>query len=348
MKAQWRITLAASQEEALLAADLYNQSRRARRLEGFFIHMHLAWLYLFIARHQRDRIPHYYRLANGRYERVNGERKTWELAKFARERWAENDPTRRNLELTIALRHKIEHRFADAIAVATAGYAQSLVMNYERELTDQFGTSHSLGGDLRFPVFIGTLSKEGAVRIAAAQQRLPRNTKRFLADFQADLDPAVRNDLRYEFRVHLIPKTGAKTDADVALTFVRTEELSDEQRGALANIGNLGTVVVREQIRDVANADKMKPGEASRKIQDKIPFKFSVHSHFPKAWKNLQARPGGKTDHPERTRGDYCVYDRPHGDYLYTEAFIDKVAKECSSEDGFKRLTGIAAVRKAR
>lgn len=49
MQAKWRITLEAACEEALLAADLYNQPKKARRLEGFFVHMHIAWLYAFQA-----------------------------------------------------------------------------------------------------------------------------------------------------------------------------------------------------------------------------------------------------------------------------------------------------------
>lgn len=314
MKAQWKFTLDAAKGEALLAADLYNQSKRPRRLEGYFVHMHMAWLYLFLARYQRDKNPHHYRMPNGRFERVDGEPKTWDLTKFVRERWPDNDPVRRNLELTVALRHKIEHRYAEAAATATAGYAQSLLLNFETELTEAFGLGHSLGDDLRFPVFVGTFSRRGAARIAAAQQKLPARTKRFLAEFHAGLDPTTRDDPRYEFRVHLIPKTGPKSDADVAMTFVRADELSDDQRRALADIGNTGTVVVRDQIRDVANADKMKPGEAARKIEARIPFKFSVHSHFPKAWKALQARPSGKTENPERTRVDFCVWDRPHGE----------------------------------
>ena len=40
-------------EEALLAVDLYDRSRRPRRLEGFFVHMHLAWLYLFEAQNTK-------------------------------------------------------------------------------------------------------------------------------------------------------------------------------------------------------------------------------------------------------------------------------------------------------
>jgi hypothetical protein len=346
MKAQWKVTLAASEAEALLAVDLYNQPKRPRRLEGFFVHMQLAWLYLFQARYQRDRLDYHYRKANGRYERIDGEPKTWDLSRFVRAQWPDNDPARKNLELNIALRNKIEHRYEDATAVATAGYAQALLLNFEDELTKTFGSRETLADDLRFPVFIGTFTRDGAARIAAAQQRLPKRTKHFLASFQAGLDPAIVDDQRYEFRVHLIPKTGPKTDADVALTFVRATDLSDDQRQALADIGKTGTVIVREQIRDVVNADKMKPSEAAKKVQDRIPFKFSVHSHFRRAWRALEVRPPGGDPNPERTRSEFCVYDRPHQDYLYTQAFVDKVATKISTDEGFRELLGLDPVLK--
>jgi len=189
VRAEWKFTLDAAKHEALVAVELYNQPTRPRRLEGFFVHMHMAFLYLFIARYQRDKLNYHYKRPNGRYEKVDGERKTWDLSRFARERWSANEPVRRNLELTIALRHKIEHRNAEAAAVATAGYAQALLLNFENELTETFGLDHTLGDDLRFPVFVGTFTRDGAARMAAAQLGLSTKTTRFLADFQADLDP---------------------------------------------------------------------------------------------------------------------------------------------------------------
>ena len=78
MKATWRIMLEGSRDEALLAVDLYNQPRQPRRLEGFFVHMHIAWLYLLHAEYRRDGVDYYYRLPNGRFDRVDEERKTWE------------------------------------------------------------------------------------------------------------------------------------------------------------------------------------------------------------------------------------------------------------------------------
>jgi hypothetical protein len=44
-------------------------------------------------------------------------------------------------------------------------------------------------------------------------------------------------------------------------------------------------------------------------------------------WKSLRVRPGRKTDHPENTDQRYCVWDEPHGDYLYTQAWVEKVIR---------------------
>ena len=62
-------------------------------LEGFFVHMHLAWLYLFQARYEREHRDYFFRKPNGRYERIDGEPKSWDLAKFTRERWVDNEPS---------------------------------------------------------------------------------------------------------------------------------------------------------------------------------------------------------------------------------------------------------------
>lgn len=218
MKARWKVTLDGAKDEALLAVDLYNQPTRPRHLKGFFVHMHLAWLYLFQARYEREHRDYFFRKPNGRYERIDGEPKSWDLAKFTRERWVDNEPVRLNLEFTIALRNKIEHRYEEAISIAVAGYAQALLLNFEEELIQVFGRSHALGNQLRFPIFVGTFTKEGMARAAAMQQQLPSKTRRFISQFESSLDPKVMDDQHYEFRVHLIPKLGAKSEADLALT----------------------------------------------------------------------------------------------------------------------------------
>ncbi len=347
MQARWKATLNAAKQEALLAADLYNQTRSPRRLEAFFVHMHLAWLYLFIATYQRKRQPYFYRRSDGRhYEKVNGERKTWDLDSFVATYWEEQDPIRKNLELSIALRNKIEHRHEEATALATAGYAQALLLNLESFLVQEFGSHESLSDALRFPVFVGTFSRDSAVRLADLQRKMPSSTHRLLTEFELSLNPSVREDARYEFRVHIVPKLSSKTEADTAITFVRAEDLTTEQREALEAMGKTGSVIVRERVRNVANAHFMTPTEAAKAIEQGIPFKFGVHPHFVKAWKALDARPSARSIHPEHTREEWCLYDRVHRDYVYTADFVAKVVRECGTDSGFQGLLGMRPVRK--
>ena len=201
---RWRGMVKASQQEALLAVDLYNRRGNERLLEAFFVHMHIAWLYLLHAECVRAGADYRYRDAAGRLIRVDGEPKTWELQKCVENRWsAQNDPVRRNLEKTVIIRNKIEHRWQEALTVATGGYAQALVLNYESEILTAFGPKFSLADELRFPIFLSAFTEEGVERMIAAQRSLPPRLRRLLAEFDADLDDSVRYDQRYEFRVHL-------------------------------------------------------------------------------------------------------------------------------------------------
>jgi hypothetical protein len=128
---------------------------------------------------------------------------------------------------------------------------------------------------------------------------------------------------------------GPKSTADLWMTFHRDDELTDEQRRALEDLGQYGRVVVRDRLRPVANLGLMKPAAAPAAIEAQIPFRFRASSEFPAAWKALDCRPSSGASHPERTKDQFCVYDEPHRDYLYTQAFVDKVVRETRSAARF-------------
>ena len=319
---KWLDEVEASKHEAVQAVDLYDRPARQRSVASFLLHMHRAWLHLLRARLERD----------GR-----DEARKWDLDRCIEERWRAGDPVRRNLELTIALRERMQHRDEEAVAVASSGYVQALLLNYEEELTSTFGAEHSLGDDLRFPVFVATFTPDGVDRMMRAQESLPKELAQLLSDAG---DEARETDPRFEFRLHLVPKQGPRADDDVSLTFLREEDLSDDQRETLAGLDTSGMVIVRERHRPVSNVDKMKPGEAARRIEQAIPFRFSLYYHFILAWKRLGVRPDGGAKFPERTDERYCVYDAAHHDYLYTDAFVDLVLERIATTEGFEEFFG--------
>jgi hypothetical protein len=305
--------------------------------------MHLAWLYVLHAQYRREGVDYHYRLPNGWFERIDGEKKTWDLARSVRHRWPNKGAVRTNLELTIALRNKIEHRYHEAIALATSGYAQALLLNFEDELTTAFGPDASLGQQLRFPIFVAQFTPLGDKRIQELRDSLPKTTRDFLARFESDLDASITNDQRYEFRINMIPKLGPKAQADQALTFVREDDLTAEERETLQSLGRTGSVVVREQIRPVSGAGMMRPKQVIESIQARTLFVFNQY-HFVQSWRRLGCRPPSEDAHPERTDERYCVYHEPHRDYLYTKAFVEKVVRETRTAARFEAFTGQPAI----
>lgn len=331
-----------AREEALLAVDLYNQARQPRRLEAFLVHMHIAWTYLLHAEFKRDGFDIRCRLPNGRLERVDGEPKTWGLTRCIDERWPDDGAVKKNLQITIGLRNKIEHRYHEAVAVVTSGYAQSLLVNFEEEMTGFFGPAASLGSELRFPIFVGAITALGTARLAELRSELPTSTRDYLSHFESGLDQEILADRRFEFRIHLIQKLGSKSDADQAITFVRESDLTDDQRDALNSIGRSGTVVIRDQVRPVSNAGMLKPTAVVEAVAARIPFKFNMY-HFTRAWKVLNCRPPSGDRHPSRTDEKYCVFDEAHGDYLYKPAFVEKIVRETVTADDYKAFLKIEA-----
>lgn len=341
----WQRMLSASKGEASLAVKLYNEPTFPRALEGFVVHMHLAWLYLLQAEFTKDGIDYRFRdpRHKGRFEKVDGEHKTWDLSKSVKERWDSDSAVRCNLEFFILFRNKIEHRFSgsdEALFAAISGKSHALLLNYEEELTAMFGTDNSMARLLRFPVFIGTFTEPAEDALIRLQKSLPADLHRFLADYDAGVDDGLRNDSRYTLRLRVLLETGAKS-GDMAIQFDRYEDLTTEQKAAADELGKSGRVIVRQQDRPVQNQNLFKPSKVVADVAAAIPFRFTSHD-FVLSWRNGAVRPPSKSKEPKRTIADFCVYDSLHGDYGYTPAYVAYLIKKCSTESGFLDVVGRA------
>ena len=347
-RSRFRHMVDASRDEAQLAVRLYNDPSEIRSFEGFVVHMHLAWLYLLHGVFERDGVDFRFWRLRGRarrLERIDGEPKRWDLATSVRRRWSEeHDPVRVNLEFFVGLRNKIEHRYArqqHALAAAVGGQSQALLLNYEQELTSQFGLGLSLAARLRFPVFIGSFTDEGERTLRRLRSQLPASLRAFIAEYDAGLDEAITRDPRYDFRLRVLQELAPKDPDALAVQFTRYDDLTEEQRATIEAIGRKGYVVVREQKRQVVGHGLLKPTQAAKVIQDEIPFCFNT-ALFTAAWKKLRVRPPVGDPHPERTDEKYCLYDERHDDYGYTKAYMAKLVRECGTEAGFRSLLGTA------
>jgi hypothetical protein len=338
----------ASRDEASLAARLYNDPAEGRSFEGFVVHMHLAWLYLLHAEFDRDGTDfRYWRRDNPRkLDKVDGEARRWELARCVQERWPnDKDPVRANLLFFIGLRNKIEHRYArqqQALASVVGGQAQALLLNFEEELTSQFGAAVSLATRLRFPVFIGSFTEEGERALRRLRANLPASLRTFIAEYTASLDKAVASDPHYELRLRVFQELAAKPAPEtLAIQYTRWDDMTDEQREMLEELGKKGLVVTKERKRSIVGHGLKKPKDVITEVQAQIPFKFH-QGHFLKTREVLKVRPPKGDPNPDRTDERYCVYDSLNNNYGYTPAYVKKLVRECKTEEGFRALVGTA------
>lgn len=321
----WWYQLRASKHEALLALDLYNRSTGERRLQAFVVHMQIAWLYLLHARFERDGVDYWYRDRAGRRQRVDGaEFKRWDLARSIRNDYDEWSPVRLNVEFFIGLRNRIEHRYAELLEHLVVGKCQALVLNYEDVLEGYFGTSEGLRDVLRFPLFVGHLTDGAIQAIKDSYTRLPRRLTSYIRDFESGLPEESASDYRYDFRVTLIPQTGAKSEADAAITFVRPEGLTDDQRAQLRDI----QAIIRNRLVPTANLGWMRPKDVCRVINEETGLNWSPSSDHARAWRRHRVRPPPGYSTPEETDPRYCAYDTAHADYVYSRAWVEKLVRE--------------------
>jgi hypothetical protein len=345
-KRHWHI-VQASRDEASLGSRLYNDPAEVRSFEGFVVHMHLAWLYLLHAELTRDNVDFRYR-RNGnprRLLKVDGEPKCWELARCVVERWPDpTDPIRLNIEFFIALRNKIEHRYArqqHALAAALGGHAQALLVNYEEELTSQFGAVESLAKRLRFPVFIGSFTHEGEQALRRLRRDLPAPLRTFITSYHSGLSAETQADPRFDFRLRVMNELAPKDPDALPLQFTKFHEMTDEQKSMIENLGRKGLVITRERQRPVVGHGLKKPTQVTAEVAAAIPFRFTM-GETTRAWKALEVRPPTNSDHPEITNEKYCFYDDRHKDYGYTSAYVAKLIRMCGTEQGFRELLGTA------
>lgn len=332
-------------EEACLAVRLYNDPAESRAFEGFVIHMHLAWLYLLHAQFVRDDVDFRYwdPKFKKRLVKVDDEPKRWELERSMKERWpSAADPVRANLSLFIKLRNRLEHRHAhadEALMLNLAGHAHALLVNFETELTEQFGDNQSLAMRLRLPIFVGTFTPQGEQALRKFRTTLPKDIKSFVTSYEAGLDDSVTSDSRYEFRIRAIVELAPKDPDAIAMQFTKYEDMTEEERSFAEELGRRGQVIVRDRKQNVSGLGRVMPTSAVKEIQDAVPYVFNM-AHFTASWKIAKIRPLNGASNPSRTNTDFCEYDEPTKTYRYTKAWVQRLIKKCSTAEGFKEVTG--------
>ena len=187
-------------------------------------------------------------------------------------------------------------------------------------------------------MFIGTFTESAEDALIRLQNALPIDLKNFIADYDVNISEKLKSDAHYRLRLRVLLETSSST-GDMALQFSRIEDLSLEQQAAMEELGKTGRVIVCQQYRPVQNKALFKPSKVTELVKEAIPFEFNSHD-FKLSWQAGNYRPLNGSSDPRMTRADFCIYDEPHKDYLYTQIYVNHLIDKCSTKEGFLKTIG--------
>ena len=319
-----------SRESALLAVEVFNRPTAEFRVQTFVMLMHVAWNSLLLAGFHADGIRPFYKDEKGRrYLRVDGEKKAWDLSRCVKEHWKDrNGAVRKNLEFFIGLRNKIEHyRDQAALVMLTFGECQSLVTNYESTLVELFGKRYSLVDGLALSLqlsMVGDNRRQNAIMDAvdASTSRITH----FIKDFRSSLTDDIFADMRFSHKLYILPRTANHQSRDsLAVELIDLEPLTPDQRRRVDKT----LAIIKQKHVPVRNPGQLRPSNVCERVRSQLGIAvFTSHYHHARCWKHFGVRPPKNSPNPARCNTEYCQYDEPHRDYLYTEAWVDFLVAE--------------------
>ena len=324
--------LESSINSAFTAVETYNRPRTGFRIENYIILMVIAWTKLFHAYFQTTMGERYfYKEKNGRFKRIDGEKKAWELTECIKN-YQKNasinrmsDATVANLKFFIGIRNKIEHRYWDSttLDILLFGECQSLLYNYENMIVSLFGEDYSLNTSLAYALQFSHLRV--AEQLKAQRELLSKDMqdiKKYIDKYKTDLSDDIYNSQEYSVKLLQIPKLSNTNRSDLSVEFVNWSTLNEEDKENYNKV----TAIIKDKIikQPVSNANMLKPKDVRDAIKDKTGVEISQNNHTD-LWKAFKVRPNTNSNSKFDTNTKYCIYDEPHNDYLYTSEWVEFV-----------------------
>jgi hypothetical protein len=241
------------------------------------------------------------------------------------------DTIRSNLEFIIGLRNKIEHRSTNRKEFDSLifGECQALLYNYEDFLVKLFGEEYSLNQNL---VYSLQFSKIWTQEQRQAHRRIVETEMRdivsYIDNYRSNLTDEIFLSQEYSIKLIQIPRLSNTNRKDLAIQFVKWDELSEEDRNKYTKLDAIikNTITLQE----AANIDKLRTNEVCERFLKNTGIRLGYGEHK-YLYTIFDIRPSdiNKRD-PAVTNTTYCVYDALHKDYGYTQQWVDVIT------NGFK------------
>ena len=327
-----KLILESSISSAITAVEIYNKPNADFRIETYIVLMVIAWTKLFHSYfHRAIGEKYFYRRKNGRFEKIKGERKAWELSECIKQYKKLEEgkkvkilsaPVEANLRFFIGIRNKIEHRYykGSDLDAGIFGECQALLYNYENFLESFFGERYRLDANLAYSLQFSKIRvRQQITSQKSASVEQARDLVEYVRNYRASLSQEVYDSQDYSLKVYLVPKISGSKRGDLAVEFV---DFSDKDPSDRENFNKIDAIVKEKIVRvPVLNPGVYKVKEVIGEVNVKINDVLNRHLHT-KLWKAFKVRPNSEDQDKSKTISRFCIYDELHKDYAYTQDWI--------------------------
>ena len=148
-----------------------------------------------------------------------------------------------------------------------------------------------------------------------------QNIVEFVKKYRTNLSDETYDSQEYSIKLLHIPKVTNTNKSDLAIEFVKFEELSNDDKKIYDQIA----VLVKDRKIKVegSNIGRLKPGKVVEKVNEAIgegTLNFVTHRYL---YTIFKVRPSGGAEDPFDTNTNYCHYDEPHNDYVFNQDWVD-------------------------
>ncbi len=295
--------------------------------------MIIAYTALFHAIFERNGTEYWYKNDDGTPKTIDGDYYAWDISECVKQYFSGNiRPEAENIKFFINIRNKIEHRFIPSLDITFSGKCQSLLMNFEEIVVNEFGDFFVLGQNLALALQFSVYSSEQQATLQKIQTHEYEAIRKYTDTYDTKLPVHISQSMKYSFRAFLIPKIGnhAKS-SDIAIEFVKYDPHDMEQMEKYEK----QVAFIKERQVQVADQGKLKATDVVKRVKEITGLDFKV-VHHTNAWKLYKIRMQGNK--PDGCDPKYCQYSVVFKQYVYTEAWVEHLCAKVSDPEEFNRI----------
>jgi len=328
-----------ARQSALEAVASYNNPLSPFRSGSYVVMMHVAWTSLLLAvLCNRGVKPYCVDPDTCKFEkRADGDYQFLSLTDCIEQLKSEiREPARDNLRFFIGLRNKIEHALMPELDLELFGECQAMLVNFEEMLIKEFGEEYALNESLAFSLQFSRLrtqEQDQAARLL--HSTVKPSVRTYIDKFRSSLSDDILSDMSYSFKVFLIPNVGNHRSKEaLAIEWVHYDPNDPEQMENYVK----SVALIKDRHIPVANLNTMKAGEVAERVRAAISRPFNASTHHARCWKHYGIRPSQGDQNPEQCNARYCIYDKAHKDYVYTEKWVEFLIQELSDRSMYRAI----------